>query len=63
MGFLFHCSNFLLRCVEGCSIQADMAFRYLTKDSAHEVVAFAVNRGLKNPKKFHGLPVVEFETV
>ena len=42
---------------------ADTAFRYLTKDSAHEVIAFAVNRGLKNPKKFHGLPVVEFETV
>ena len=42
---------------------ADEAYYYLTYDSPHEIVAFAVDRGfLKQPQKL-GLPVVPFEEV
>lgn len=42
---------------------ADVAFRYLTKDSPHQVCAFTVESAYKNTMEFHGLPVVGFETV
>lgn len=42
---------------------ADVAYEFLTYDSPHEVVAFAVDKDyLKSDTKF-GLPVVPFETV
>jgi sugar O-acyltransferase (sialic acid O-acetyltransferase NeuD family) len=42
---------------------ADTAFRYLTRDSAHEIAAFAVEAAYINEHTFHGLPVVEYESV
>ena len=42
---------------------ADTAYRYITKDSPHEIVAFAVDGSCKDRDTFHGLPVIEFETV
>ncbi len=42
---------------------ADTAYRYLTKDSPHEVVAFTVDGLCKDRDTYHGLPVVEFENV
>jgi sugar O-acyltransferase (sialic acid O-acetyltransferase NeuD family) len=42
---------------------ADTAFRYLTRDSAHEIAAFAVEAAYINERMFHGLPVVEYESV
>lgn len=42
---------------------ADTAFRYLSKDSRHKVVAFTVDKAFKDKDTYHGLPVVEFETV
>lgn len=42
---------------------ADTAFRYLTHDSAHEICAFAVDAAFITERTFHGLPVVEYETV
>jgi sugar O-acyltransferase (sialic acid O-acetyltransferase NeuD family) len=40
---------------------AELAHFYLTHDSAHEVVAFAVNREYLQQVEFKGLPVVAFE--
>ena len=42
---------------------ADTAFRYLTRDSPHEIRAFAVDEALITAPTFHGLPVVAYETV
>jgi sugar O-acyltransferase (sialic acid O-acetyltransferase NeuD family) len=42
---------------------AELAHYYLTHDSDHEVVAFAVNRQYIEQDNFHGLPVVAFEDV
>lgn len=42
---------------------ADTVFRYITKDSEHEVVAFTVDRKNRNKDVYHELPVVDFETV
>jgi sugar O-acyltransferase (sialic acid O-acetyltransferase NeuD family) len=42
---------------------AELAHYYLTHDSEHEVVAFAVNRQFIEQDTFHGLPVVAFEDV
>ncbi|GGH45312.1 acetyltransferase [Dyadobacter endophyticus] len=42
---------------------AELAHYYLTHDSDHEVVAFAVNRQYIEQDTFHGLPVVAFEDV
>ena len=42
---------------------AELAHYYLTHDSAHEVVAFAVHQEYLKEPYFHGLPVVAFETV
>lgn len=42
---------------------AELAHYYLTHDSEHEVVAFAVNRQYIEQDTFHGLPVVAFEDV
>ncbi len=42
---------------------ADVAYRYIAKDSPHEVVAFTVDGKFRDRDTYHGLPVVEFETV
>lgn len=42
---------------------ADTAYRYLTKDSPHEVVAYTVDADRRDRDMFRGLPVVDFETV
>jgi sugar O-acyltransferase (sialic acid O-acetyltransferase NeuD family) len=42
---------------------ADVAYRFLTRDSEHQICAFAVDRQHLNRKGFHGLPVVAFEDV
>ncbi|MCK5082504.1 MAG: acetyltransferase [Candidatus Omnitrophica bacterium] len=42
---------------------ANTAYRYITKDSPHEVVAFTVDGSCKNRDTYHDLPVVEFEDV
>ena len=42
---------------------ADTAYRYLTKDSLHEIVAYTVDADRRDCDAFHGLPVVDFETV
>jgi sugar O-acyltransferase (sialic acid O-acetyltransferase NeuD family) len=40
---------------------ADMAYRFLTRDSDHKVCAFAVDRQYITQQTFHDLPVVPFE--
>jgi sugar O-acyltransferase (sialic acid O-acetyltransferase NeuD family) len=42
---------------------ADVAYRFLTRDSEHQICGFAVDRQHLNRKSFHGLPVVAFEDV
>lgn len=42
---------------------ADTAYRYLSKDTDHEIVAFTVDGKYKKKDKLRGLPVVDFETV
>lgn len=42
---------------------ADVAYRYLTRDSSHEVCGFTVDAEYLDSKTFHGLPVVPFEEV
>ena len=42
---------------------ADTAFRYLTRDSPHEICAFAADAAYITNRTFHGLPVVEYETL
>jgi sugar O-acyltransferase (sialic acid O-acetyltransferase NeuD family) len=42
---------------------ADVAFRYISKDSPHEVCGFTVDKKYITSKEFNGLPVVEFENI
>lgn len=42
---------------------AEVAWFYLTHDSEHDVVAFTVDAEYRDVDQFHGLPVVDFETV
>lgn len=42
---------------------ANTAYRYLSKDSPHEVVAYTVDADRRDCDMFRGLPVVDFETV
>ena len=42
---------------------ADTAFRYLSRDSPHEICAFTVDRRFFDQPSFHGRPVVEYENV
>jgi sugar O-acyltransferase (sialic acid O-acetyltransferase NeuD family) len=42
---------------------ADIAYRYISRDTPHEVCAFAVGAAFITDKTFHGLPVVEYESV
>jgi sugar O-acyltransferase (sialic acid O-acetyltransferase NeuD family) len=45
----------------GAGEQADIAYEYLTLDSPHEVVGFAVERRFMDRDSHHGLPVVPLE--
>ena len=47
----------------GCGRGADTAFRYLSRDSPHRVRAFAVDAAFIASREFHGLPVVEYESI
>src|SRR5262245_32187288 len=47
----------------GCGTGADTAYRYITADTSHEVCAFTVDAAFKTDPTFHGLPVVDYETV
>ena len=42
---------------------ADVAYRFLARDSDHEVCGFAVDRQYITRETFHDLPVVAFEEV
>ena len=42
---------------------ADVAYRFLTRDSEHEICGFAVDRKYLDRDRFHDLPVVAFEDV
>jgi acetyltransferase-like isoleucine patch superfamily enzyme len=42
---------------------ADTAFRYLSRDSAHEICAFAVDPAFLSTPVFHGRPVVSYDEV
>jgi sugar O-acyltransferase (sialic acid O-acetyltransferase NeuD family) len=42
---------------------ADVAYRFLTRDSEHQICAFAVDRRHLDRERFHGCPVVAFEDV
>jgi sugar O-acyltransferase (sialic acid O-acetyltransferase NeuD family) len=42
---------------------ADVAYRFLTRDSEHEICGFAVDRKYLDRDHFHDLPVVAFEEV
>ena len=47
----------------GAGRGADVAFRYISSDSPHEVCGFTVDKEYLNTRKFRQLPVVEFENV
>lgn len=47
----------------GTELAAELAHYYLTTDTAHEVVAFTVNKNFIKEPAFCGLPVVPFEEV
>jgi sugar O-acyltransferase (sialic acid O-acetyltransferase NeuD family) len=49
--------------VFGCGTGADTAYRYISRDTAHEVCAFTVDGAFMTAATFHGLPVVEYESV
>jgi sugar O-acyltransferase (sialic acid O-acetyltransferase NeuD family) len=42
---------------------AETAFRYLKRDSPHEICAFAIDAAYIKDPTFQGLPVVEYESV
>lgn len=47
----------------GAGRGADVAYRFLTRDSEHEICGFAPERAFLTHDTFHGLPVVPFEEV
>ncbi|TAL71961.1 MAG: acetyltransferase [Bacteroidetes bacterium] len=47
----------------GCGRGADVAYRYLKRDSEHEIYGFAVDEAFRKSDTFHGLPLVPFENV
>jgi sugar O-acyltransferase (sialic acid O-acetyltransferase NeuD family) len=49
--------------VFGAGVAADTASRYLTRDSPHRICGFAVDAAFVRERTFHGLPVVDYETV
>ena len=49
--------------IVGDSLFAQIALEYFTHDSAHEVVAFAVERDYRERDALAGLPVVDFQSL
>jgi sugar O-acyltransferase (sialic acid O-acetyltransferase NeuD family) len=49
--------------VFGSGQGADTAFRYLSRDSPHEICAFTVDAAFVRERSFHGRPVVDYESV
>jgi sugar O-acyltransferase (sialic acid O-acetyltransferase NeuD family) len=47
----------------GCGRGADVAYRFLSKDTDHEICAFTVDKEYIKSDSFRGLPLVPFETV
>lgn len=47
--------------IVGAGEQAELAFEYFTRDSRHEVVAFAVEREFLREEHFCGLPVLALD--
>lgn len=47
----------------GCGTGADTAFRYLSRDSEHEICGFTVDAEYRRQSVFHDRPVVDYETV
>lgn len=42
---------------------ADVAFRYLIKDSPHHICAFTVEKQYLKETTFHGLPIIDFDII
>ncbi len=42
---------------------ADVAFRYLIKDSPHHICAFTVEKQYLKETKFHNLPIIDFDII
>jgi sugar O-acyltransferase (sialic acid O-acetyltransferase NeuD family) len=42
---------------------ADVAYRFMSRDTQHEIVGFTVDQAYIQDRTFHGLPLVPFETV
>jgi len=49
--------------VFGCGRGGDTAFRYLSRDSPHEVCAFTVDAAFARERSFHDRPVVDYESI
>lgn len=47
----------------GCGRGAEVAYRYLKRDTQHEIIAFTVDEAFLESDTFHGLPVVPFDKV
>jgi sugar O-acyltransferase (sialic acid O-acetyltransferase NeuD family) len=47
----------------GCGRGADTAFRYLSRDTDHEICAFTVDAAHLDSREFHGRPVVEYDAI
>src|SRR5436190_619325 len=47
----------------GAGQGADTAYRYLSRDTTHEICAFTVDAAFMTEKTFRGLPVVDYESV
>src|SRR5713101_7706932 len=47
----------------GSGVGADTAFRYLSRDSSHELCGFTVEAQFRTRELLHGLPVVDYAEV
>src|SRR5262245_31674933 len=47
----------------GCGRGADTAFRYIAKDSPHQICGFTVESDYLQRQSFHSLPVVAYESI
>ena len=47
----------------GCGRGADTAYRYLSRDSSHEICGFTVESRFIREREFHDRPVVPYESV
>jgi sugar O-acyltransferase (sialic acid O-acetyltransferase NeuD family) len=47
----------------GAGRGADTAYRYISRDTSHEICAFTVDAEFITARTFHGLPVIDYEEV